>query len=70
MRKTRGSPCQFCREQACCSPKVRKKMEDIGFGVDDRTHCFKEPSARASHREIGGGAVRRTIRGAGGEDYS
>jgi hypothetical protein len=46
IRKTGGTPCQFCRDQACCSPKVREKLKDIGFGVDETTQCFKEPSAR------------------------
>jgi hypothetical protein len=46
LRSTAGNPCQFCRDDKCCSPAVRKRLQDIAFGVKEDTGCYKESSAR------------------------
>ncbi|MCY2995262.1 MAG: peptidylprolyl isomerase [Planctomycetota bacterium] len=40
-----GSPCKLCKANACCSPKVRKKLDKIAYGTNERG-CYKESSAR------------------------
>lgn len=37
--------CQFCKSKSCCSPKVRKKLDEIANKTDEKG-CPKEPSAR------------------------
>jgi hypothetical protein len=46
LRRTAGNPCHFCSSDKCCSPAVRKKLQDVAYGVEDDTGCPKEPSAR------------------------
>lgn len=46
LRHAGGDPCQYCRHSSCCSPQVRKKLEEIGYGLDERNECFQEPSPR------------------------
>jgi len=46
LRKAAGDPCQFCQQTSCCSPAVRKKLKEVGTGLDEKTHCYKEPSPR------------------------
>jgi len=46
LRKAAGNPCQFCRHDSCCSPEIIKKLREIGCGIDEKTCCYKEPSAR------------------------
>ena len=45
LRDTVGSPCKMCRTTACCSPKVRKKLDKIAHEMDNQG-CYKEASAR------------------------
>lgn len=52
LRKAAGNPCQSCRHGTCCSPAIRKKPNDLGYGMNEKTNCFKEPSDR----------VRRLVR--------
>lgn len=40
---TAGSPCVHCNNKACCSPKIRKKLEELAF---EGMPCPNEPSAR------------------------
>ncbi|MGC1275210.1 MAG: peptidylprolyl isomerase [Planctomycetaceae bacterium] len=40
---TAGSPCVHCNNKACCSPKIRKRLEELAF---EGSPCPKEPSAR------------------------
>jgi hypothetical protein len=46
LRDAAGDPCQSCRHTSCCSPEVRTKLREIGCGIDEKTKCYKEPSAR------------------------
>ena len=46
LRKTAGDPCQFCQQDSCCSPAVRKKLNEVGWGIDEKTNCYQEPSPR------------------------
>jgi len=46
LRDAAGCPCRSCREKSCCSPAIRKKLQDIGYKMDEKTKCFKEASAR------------------------
>ena len=45
IRSTAGSPCQFCRGDSCCSPKVLKKLSSVASDTTD-SGCYKEPSDR------------------------
>lgn len=45
IRDTIGNPCKTCRSTACCSPKLRKRLDQIAHETDDKG-CFKESSAR------------------------
>jgi len=46
LRDAAACPCRSCREKSCCSPAIRKKLQDIGYKMDEKTKCFKEASAR------------------------
>ena len=46
LRKEAGCPCQNCRQDCCCTPAIQKRLEEIGCGIDDKTGCYKERSAR------------------------
>ncbi len=46
LRKTAGNPCQFCRDDKCCSRAVRKKLQDLAFGRHEDTGCYQESSPR------------------------
>jgi hypothetical protein len=46
LRDAAGCPCRSCREKSCCSPAIRKKLEQIGYKMDEKNKCFMEPSAR------------------------
>jgi len=46
LRKTAGDPCQYCRYTSCCSPKIRKKLDELGYRLRDDNVCYKEPSPR------------------------
>ncbi len=46
LRETAGNPCQCCRYGTCCSAAIRKKLNDLGYGINVKTDCFKEPSDR------------------------
>ncbi len=45
LRDLSGNPCSSCKEKACCSEKVRKKLDDIANKTNDED-CFLEPSER------------------------
>lgn len=45
LRDTVGNPCKMCRKSACCSPKIRKKLDQIAHEMDNEG-CYKEASAR------------------------
>jgi hypothetical protein len=45
LRGAAGNPCKNCKATACCSQKVRDKLDHIANDTDDQG-CFKEPSAR------------------------
>jgi len=46
LREAAGDPCARCQQDSCCSPEVRKKLREIAYEIDEKTNCFKEPSAR------------------------
>jgi hypothetical protein len=46
LRDAAGCPCRSCREKSCCSPAIRKKLQEIGYKMDEKTKCFKEASSR------------------------
>jgi hypothetical protein len=46
LRDAAGCPCQCCRQKSCCSAAIRKKLKDVGYGVDEKTKCPKESSPR------------------------
>ena len=46
LRHAGGDPCQYCRHSSCCSPQVRKRLQEIGYGLDEPSECFLEPSPR------------------------
>lgn len=46
LRRTAGDPCQFCRDDKCCSPAVLSKLREVAYGTREGSGCFQEPSAR------------------------
>jgi hypothetical protein len=46
LREVAGDPCKCCRYGTCCSSAIRKKLNDLGYGMNEKTNCFKEPSDR------------------------
>jgi hypothetical protein len=46
LRDMVGCPCQHCRERSCCTPAIRKKLADMACGVNEKTKCWREYSAR------------------------
>ena len=61
IRKTAGNPCQSCRDGTCCSPAIREKLNELGYGTSENTNCFKEPSDRVRRM------ARLALCGCGGE---
>ncbi|MEM1068948.1 MAG: hypothetical protein AAGI63_08640 [Planctomycetota bacterium] len=59
MRSTVGNPCQYCKADACCSPKVRKALKEIAFNLDP-SGCFVESSERVRRQ------ARLALAGCGG----
>lgn len=45
LAETSRNRCRYCDSSKCCSPKVRKKLEKIAIGLNDKG-CHVEPSAR------------------------
>lgn len=45
LRDRSGHVCQKCKNNACCSEAVIRRLQDVAYAVDDKG-CFKEPSAR------------------------
>jgi hypothetical protein len=44
--ETAGKPCRVCKAGNCCTPKIREKLWELGFKVDENTGCPVEPSPR------------------------
>jgi len=45
LRSTSLMPCKNCCRSACCSPKMREKMEKLAYELDSQG-CYVEPSER------------------------
>lgn len=45
LRKSLGDSCNSCRENSCCSPKLTRKLYEIGYGVTENG-CHQESSSR------------------------
>lgn len=43
-RELSGRPCSTCKTKSCCSPKVRKKLDEVANKKEK--NCYKEPSER------------------------
>jgi hypothetical protein len=43
--ETSRNPCRFCDSSRCCSKKVREKLSQVAYRLNDR-QCHVEPSAR------------------------
>jgi hypothetical protein len=43
-RDLSGKPCSVCKTKSCCSPKVRKRLEEVANKMVNG--CYKESSAR------------------------
>jgi hypothetical protein len=41
-----GKPCRVCRAGNCCTPKIREKLWELGYKVNETTGCPLEPSPR------------------------
>ena len=41
-----GKPCRICRSGNCCSPKIRAKLFELGYKMDETKGCPFEPSPR------------------------
>ena len=41
-----GRPCQCCGQRSCCTPRLRKRLMEAAFGINEKTRCFKECSPR------------------------
>jgi hypothetical protein len=41
-----GKPCRVCKAGNCCSPKIRQKLWELGYKLDENTGCPVEPSSR------------------------
>ena len=46
LRDMADCPCKICHEKSCCTPAIRKKLQDMACGKDKKTGCWKEPSPR------------------------
>ena len=55
-------PCHSCRSGSCCTPKLRKKLMQMGCFPDDLTGCPKEPSPRVRR------AARQALLACGPDD--
>ncbi|HEX4000076.1 MAG TPA: peptidylprolyl isomerase [Pirellulales bacterium] len=60
-RELSGRSCSACKTKSCCSPKVRKKLDEVANKKEK--NCYKEPServrrmARLALAGCGGGAT-------------
>jgi hypothetical protein len=45
LRKNAGKPCNSCRVNSCCTPKIMEKLNSLAYETD-ATGCYVEPSAR------------------------
>ena len=45
LRKSVANGCGCCRQNSCCSPKLVKKLYEMGYDKD-ASGCYVEPSAR------------------------
>ena len=45
IRETTGKHCTFCKEKACCGPKIQKKLGEMVYNMDEMG-CFEEASER------------------------
>jgi hypothetical protein len=59
LRSSAGDPCQRCRENSCCSPKLLKKLNQLAYEVDDKG-CNYESSSRVRRN------ARLALRACGG----
>lgn len=59
LRDSVGDPCQCCRQNSCCSPKLLQKLHQLAFEMN-MNGCYYEPSARVRRY------ARLVIRGCGG----
>lgn len=59
LRKSLGDPCNCCRENSCCSPRLTQKLYKLAYGKDD-SGCFCESSARVRRN------ARLALSGCGG----
>jgi hypothetical protein len=41
-----GKPCRVCKSGNCCSPKIREKLWELGYKLNETTGCPVEPSPR------------------------
>ncbi len=41
-----GRPCRVCKAGNCCSPKIREKLWELGYKLNETTGCPVEPSPR------------------------
>ena len=55
-------PCHSCRNGSCCTPKLRKKLMQMGYLPDDQTGCPREPSPRVRR------AARQALLACGPDD--
>jgi hypothetical protein len=44
--ETAGKPCRVCKAGNCCSPKIREKLWELGYKLNESTGCPLEPSPR------------------------
>ncbi|HND54821.1 MAG TPA: hypothetical protein PLV92_20555, partial [Pirellulaceae bacterium] len=59
LRGKASQPCVYCKSSKCCSPKVRKKLDEIA-NKRDKEGCHVEPSARVRRM------ARMALEGCGG----
>jgi len=66
LRNSTGNFCKLCNNKRCCSPAVRKRLQEIAFKMKER-NCFCEPSdrvrleARLALKACGGGGAAPVI---------
>jgi len=44
--ETAGKPCRVCKAGTCCSARIRQKLWDLGYKLNETTGCALEPSPR------------------------
>jgi hypothetical protein len=57
--ETAGKPCRVCKAGSCCSARIRQKLWDLGYKVNETTGCPLEPSPRVRR------VARLALRGCG-----